>query len=445
MSLQDFLIILTNLIMYMIEQPQSIWPYFNTSSLSLICHLTSLNSNTLSSQEAHMIRRLMPMKAITHCQFAGIDYSSGRKHIGIESLPANTSMRHTPATHRLATINVEHSLLKFLAGDLAPFRHASTLAQWCKQEHLNLISTQETTPHVVGRFKKSGYQCIDADRLTKENPLHWRGLSCFFDGDYQLKPASQSIFTAYKANERKTWKCVRSALQLLLQSLITKRPEDSFDTRCTQLAGALAGVLRQDGFLIVPLEHQSTQHEVLLCNTHLESFHPGIREAQTQELILHLKSLQEQHPEANIMLTGDFNRPHFDREYQGQHHVGLRYLFQDALGAQSLPSQAIASTHTNNQCIDGIFALPTARITPIKIDGKTSMIKNPKDLSPISDHNAVQATIQFELTEKATNDFSFTDSPRHTINSNKTLQTSLQHAPACMPSTRSDRGSGRTI
>ena len=66
---------------------------------------------------------------------------------------------------------------------------------------------------------------------------------------------------------------------------------------------------------------------VVLCNTHLESFDHDIRQMQIEQLIQTIKTLQQNNPNAAIIIAGDFNYPQLNKFHQGHFCTGLSHIF----------------------------------------------------------------------------------------------------------------------
>jgi len=327
----------------------------------------------------------------------------------LNTLPHHTNTPHTMrsqnAQHRLLTLNVEHLGLKLISGDWQALRHASTITQWCNANKINLANTQETTPNVVRCFQKAGYKALDADHLQPRFSFRWRGLASYFDpADYTTHTQFSPQFAPYSQANQKSWQQVRDAATTLLGYLLRCPQSNQIQQKTIDFICSLSGVLRQDGLLITPLKSTTSNDDIVLCNTHLESFDVKIRDQQTQEMITKINVLRVQHPQATFFVSGDFNRPAVSCEYQRQFHEGLNDIMARSFNAKTIPDHGIVPTHHDGHCIDGIYVIDT--LTTVAAHAKTTLnreqntkdkaitgavcnINDPYNHAPVSDHNGV--------------------------------------------------------
>jgi hypothetical protein len=299
-------------------------------------------------------------------------------------------------------------------------------------QQVHLINTQESTPKSKAAFEKAGYCSIDADRssVTSSDSQHieksdrdferdekcyptppvrvntakdasssnwdsnWRGLTSYYDPTiYQLSERHAPMFSEYPPACQKSWPEIWSAFGRLIHALVSPEKFSEAYQRAGDFVASFSGVARKDGLLVTYLTHSETQRPVILCNTHLESFDPDVREKQIEQLIAHVSELRQQHPDAAIILGGDFNTPQVTKPHQTRLVEGLAQRLKQSLNAVTMAEEAIVATLIGGVDIDGVYFIAPAKHTVAEVAGITCLPAERTDPEVHwSDHCAVIAT-----------------------------------------------------
>jgi hypothetical protein len=313
----------------------------------------------------------------------------------------------------------------------------SILADHFVEQNVHLINTQESTQVTKLAFEKVGYRSIDSDSrpvtgemvpddvcgtsaseknneeyspdetevikkvvpaqaaqqaVTRESD--WRGLVSYYDPSvYCLDDDESTKFEPYLPENQKSWPEVWSAFGKLMRSLVTISRLSDVRNMAGDLIVSFSGVARKDGILIAHLKHVSSGRHIILCNTHLESFHHNIRERQISELIDRINSLRKVHAESIIILAGDFNTPQVAKYHQKHYCEGLADRLRQPLGAVTMDEKHIVDSLIKGADIDGVYFIPPQGALISEIAGGTYLPKDRSDPDvQWSDHCAVMVT-----------------------------------------------------
>lgn len=310
----------------------------------------------------------------------------------------------------------------------------SMLAEQFARHQIELINTQESTQKAVHTFVDEGYHAVSADRIDQHSmrsanpdttsllsaiepleeappptidPIHfstlrkkegeslwkssWKGLTSYFNpSTHELTLGKTPDFFQYDQNRQKSWSHIAGAVGNFLISLSNPTNFTLIKRRAIDVINSCSGVARTDGLLVTYLNDKDSGLPVVLCNTHLESFDHDIRKMQIEQLIQTIKTLQQNNPNAAIIIAGDFNYPQLNKFHQGHFCTGLSHIFQQTLGASTMDQHQIEPTIFGGVDIDGIYFLPPKNFAIKDIQGATYLPTNrEKPNVHWSDHKAV--------------------------------------------------------
>ncbi len=234
------------------------------------------------------------------------------------------------------------------------------------------------------------------DSLTT-GKLSWTGLAVAFDQDaYSL---SNTEFRQYNAQRG-----VGSALHAAGVAMGIVDPTDECEGDFTKMKNAASGMARTDGLQIVELQSKevNNNHTLWVVNTHLESFHTGIRNLQEAEFRAEVDRLAKDHPTDWVMLAGAFNGD--NNRYKS---LVRNPSFAEGRCIGMPPSQ-IRESFPGEGVLDGAYVIHPEGLKLSTVIGKTLIPgcapkvtpkpgePEPKNVRSISDHCALTLTALFE-------------------------------------------------
>ncbi len=173
---------------------------------------------------------------------------------------------------------------------------------------------------------------------------------------------------------------------------------------------ALFGGCRVDGLLIAHLIDKRTNEEVIVCNTHLESYNPIIREGQRDEMIEELKILKKEHPNVPILLMGDMNRPQRPKIIDNIEYDDMCQVLNQELNAHTLSDEEMQETYKDHGAIDCVYFIPPTDCSRFTISGRVLEPCSPTEKGKyVSDHAAVDTTIHLYRSNSSTTTHPATD------------------------------------